>query len=53
MNSTICDAIATRSTIKFDYGGGRRVVEPHTHDISSTNNEAVRDCQVLGYSSSR
>ena len=53
MNSAICNAIATRFPIKFDYGGGRRVVEPHTHGISSANNEVLRGYQVSGYSSSR
>ena len=53
VNSTICQAIGTRAVIEFSYGGGHRVVEPHTHGISTAGNEVLRGYQVSGYSSSQ
>ncbi len=53
MNTTICTAIAGRFVIEFDYQGGRRVVEPHTHGNSTAGNEVLRGFQISGYSSSR
>ena len=53
MNSTICQAIGTRAVIEFSYGGGHRVVEPHTHGISTAGNEVLRGYQISGYSSSQ
>lgn len=52
MNPIICNAVASRSIIQFDYGGGRRTVEPHAHGVSSAGNEVLRAYQVSGYSSS-
>ena len=53
MNQRICQAIGGRFVIEFSHGGGRRVVEPHTHGISTAGNEVLRGYQVSGYSSSR
>ncbi len=53
MNATICEAIAGRSVIEFEYQGGRRVVEPHAHGVSTAGNEVLRGYQTAGYSSSR
>ncbi len=52
MNALICDAIAKRAIIQFDYDGGMRTVEPHCHGISTAGNEVLRGYQTGGYSES-
>ena len=46
VNTTICHAIGTLAVIEFSYGGGHRVVEPHTHGISTAGDEVPRCYQV-------
>ncbi len=53
MNPTICQAVSNRAVIEFSYGGGKRVVEPHAHGISTAGNEVLRGYQVSGHSSTR
>lgn len=52
MNRTICDAIKSMRTLKFDYGGGTRIVEPHCYGVSRKGNELLRAYQTSGYSES-
>lgn len=52
MNRVICDAIRRRAVIAFTYDGGRRVVEPHCHGVSSAGNEVLRGFQTGGSSGS-
>ena len=37
MNILICDAIRTRSLLRFVYDGYERVVEPHLYAINSAD----------------
>ncbi|MEW8030188.1 MAG: hypothetical protein AB2792_07670 [Candidatus Thiodiazotropha sp.] len=48
MNEIICKAIQEKRLLSFTYKGYRRVVEPHTHGISTANNECLRCYQVSG-----
>jgi hypothetical protein len=50
MNTAICVAIKNKRLITFRYDGAYRVVEPHTHGISTTREEALRGFQVGGSS---
>ncbi|HUL01176.1 MAG TPA: hypothetical protein VLX29_10005 [Nitrospirota bacterium] len=52
MNSAICNAIRSRMVIRFYYDGGIRVVEPHSHGISTDGHEVLRAYQIGGYSES-
>ena len=52
MNQEICDAIAARAVIEFNYRGLSRVVEPFCHGISRAGNEVLRAYQVGGDSES-
>lgn len=42
MNATICKAIRERRIIRFSYGDGYRLVEPHCHGVSKGGNELLR-----------
>jgi len=50
MNKKICNAIHNKKIISFVYDGGKRIVEPFCHGISSAGNEVLRGFQVGGYS---
>lgn len=52
MNHTICDAIARRRLIRFDYNGLTRTVEPYAHGFNAKRHEAIRGFQVAGGSRS-
>ena len=52
MNDAICRAIRERRRIRFAYGGGERVVEPHCHGTSAAGHEMLLAYQTAGYSSS-
>jgi hypothetical protein len=52
VSSLICAAIAGRRVLRFEYGGGERVVEPHAHGTSSAGVELVLCYQVAGHSMS-
>jgi hypothetical protein len=49
----ICEAIAKRLRLEFEYDGRHRVVEPYCHGISTKGTEVLRAVQVRGSSSSR
>lgn len=44
----ICDAIARRFMIAFDYNGARRTVKPYCHGFTRTGAETVRAVEVGG-----
>ena len=44
----ICDAIAGRYVIEFDYGGYHRVVQPYCHGFTRKGAETLRAVQVNG-----
>ena len=46
----ICDAIAQRMLLEFDYDRAHRVVEPHCFGISSKGHRLLRAFQVAGQS---
>jgi hypothetical protein len=48
----ICEAIRTRSILKFEYHGQERVVAPYCHGIGSRGVELLRAIQIAGSSSS-
>ncbi len=48
MNEIICQAIQEKRLLSFTYKGHNRVVEPHTHGVSTANNECLRCYQVSG-----
>ncbi len=48
MNRLICDAIAERRLIAFDYDGVTRVAEVHSHGFNQSKVEAIRAFQVGG-----
>lgn len=52
MNPAICEAIQARRVVRFYYGGGLRVVEPHCYGVSTAGHEVVRAYQISGYSQS-
>jgi hypothetical protein len=52
MNVLICDAIRTRSLLRFIYDGYERVVEPHLYGINSANHEMLSCWLVGGWSAS-
>jgi hypothetical protein len=52
MNEAICRAIRERRLIRFPYGGGERLVEPHCHGTSAVGQEMLLAYQTDGYSSS-
>jgi len=52
MNTLICDAIALRQLIRFNYDGGYRIVEPFCYGMGTAGNELLRAYQVEGYSKS-
>jgi hypothetical protein len=44
----ICDAIARRYLIAFDYNGIRRSVQPYCHGFTRTGAETIRAVEVGG-----
>jgi hypothetical protein len=52
MNILICDAIRTRSILRFVYDGYERLVEPHLYAINSADHEALSAWLVAGWSKS-
>ena len=52
MNPAICEAIQARRVVRFYYGGGHRVVEPHCYGMSTAGHEVLRGYQTSGYSES-
>jgi len=46
-------AIDDHKCVKFNYGGGMRIIEPYLIGITSKNNEVLRAYQIEGYSSSK
>jgi len=52
MNPTICKAIRARCILRFHYGGGYRMVEPHCYGVSTAGHEVLRAYQIGGYSES-
>lgn len=52
MNNDIKEAIRNQNLIMFDYDGESRTAEPHCYGLTTKGNEAIRACQVDGYSSS-
>lgn len=48
MNEIICQAIQEKRLLSFSYKGHNRVAEPHTHGVSTANNECLRCYQVSG-----
>ena len=47
-NPIVCDAIARRVLLAFDYDGEPRVVAPYCHGVTTAGRETVRAVQVLG-----
>jgi hypothetical protein len=52
MNEAICQAIRERRRLRFTYGGGDRLVEPHCHGTSAAGQEMLLAYQTDGHSSS-
>ena len=52
MNDAICQAIRARRLLRFEYGGGERLVEPHCHGASAAGQEMLLAYQTSGHSSS-
>jgi len=52
MNSAICKAIASLSTIELRYNGYARVVEPYAHGRDKSGDAMLRCFQVSGGSES-
>jgi hypothetical protein len=52
VNRAICEGIAARRLLAFDYDGHHRVVEPYCHGTSIDGTELLRAYQVGGTSSS-
>ena len=52
VNEAICQAIRERRLIRFPYGGGDRLVEPHCHGTSALGQEMLLAYQTAGHSSS-
>lgn len=48
MNKDIVSAIRNRATLRFDYDGKERVVEPQTYGVSKMGKEVLRARQVGG-----
>jgi hypothetical protein len=42
----ICEAIARRLLLAFDYGGSRRVVQPYCHGFTRSGAETLRAVEV-------
>ena len=45
---TICEAIAGRVILEFDYDRRRRVVQPYCHGVTTTGQETLRAVQIGG-----
>ena len=52
MNTLVCDAVRTRSLLRFIYDGYERVVEPHLYGINTASHEALSAWLVGGWSKS-
>lgn len=52
MKSDICTAIHQHRRLRFNYGGGSRVIEPYAYGACETH-ELLRGYQVSGFSRSR
>jgi hypothetical protein len=52
MDPRICEAIRERRVIRFFYGGGYRLVEPHCYGVSRDGKELLRGYQISGHSES-
>jgi hypothetical protein len=50
MNPSICEAIRERRVVRFRYGGGYRLVEPHCYGVSRDGKELLRGYQISGHS---
>jgi hypothetical protein len=50
--TVVCNAIASRRLLEFDYDGHHRLVEPHCHGRGATNKEFFRAFQIGGTSAS-
>jgi hypothetical protein len=50
--SLLCEAIATRRLLEFEYRGYQRLVAPYCHGVSTTGVEVLRAIQVGGRSGS-
>jgi hypothetical protein len=48
----ICEAIRKRTLLEFEYHGGRRVVAPYCHGVSTRGVEVLRAIQIRGFSAS-
>lgn len=46
----ICDAIAARRLIRFDYDGADRITEVYAHGFNQSKVETIRAFQVAGSS---
>jgi len=52
MKRIICDAIESRSELRFSYHGGTRKAEPHCYGVGKDGDELLRAYQTSGFSSS-
>ncbi len=52
MNQTICSAIRSKQTIRFDYNGGFRTVEPFCYGVTAAGSDVLRGYQTGGHSES-
>jgi hypothetical protein len=52
MHSNICTAIREHRRLRFDYGGGSRLVDPYVYGACETH-QLLRGYQVDGFSPSR
>lgn len=48
----ICDAIADRTLLTFEYDGHPRIVAPYVHGVGQRNGDVLRAVQVGGWSRS-
>ena len=48
----ICEAIRRRALLEFEYHGGRRIVAPYCHGISTRGVEVLRAIQIRGFTTS-
>lgn len=53
MTSDLTFAIQNQLTIKVNYDGGDRIIEPHCYGLARTSNVLLRAYQTSGYSSTR
>ena len=53
MTNDLIFAIQNSLTVKINYEGGDRILEPHCFGLARTNNNLLRAYQTSGYSSTR